>query len=179
MIESLLKCTLKKGAATFWKHLKYAAWIAVGLAVMVGLYLMGTAILPLAMTVLALVEIVTSNILAVLASVPWWVYALAAVPVAYLGYGFLWCVARDLIEDDWKSDAANAFALTLAAFALALAPALTPALTLAALALAFAALAAIFTVDPVDKITVWYFIFRFPGAAWHHYHKQSEQERAP
>jgi len=26
-----------------------------------------------------------------------------------------------------------------------------------------------FAVDPVDKITVWYYIFRSFGAAWNHY----------
>jgi hypothetical protein len=58
-----------------------------------------------------------------------------------------------LTEEDWESEEANIFA------ALTLAPA--SALTLFAIARTFA-------VDPVDHITIWYYIFRFPGAWLHH-----------
>ncbi len=103
---------------------------------------------------------------------------------------FLWCVARDLTEEDWRSKSANDSAIAALAPALALAAlaALAIALALAALALDALALAAlaldalalaialaiVFAVDPVSEITVWYYIFRFPGAVWNHYTKKVE-----
>lgn len=84
-----------------------------------------------------------------------------------------------LTEEDWKSDAANSFAITLIALALILtltplaliAPTLTrlvviPLLTLVAFSLFLLTFP---TTDPVERITCWYYIFRFPGAVWHHY----------
>ena len=59
----------------------------------------------------------------------------------------------ELTEDDWKSQEADDFALAIA-IALALALAFAIAFTLA--------------VDPVSKITVWYYVFRFPGAYAHY-----------
>jgi hypothetical protein len=106
----------------------------------------------------------------------WGSIAVSTVVVAILGYSLAWCMARNLTEEDWKSDKANAVAaLTLAALILA-APTLaaltlivltlivlTPILTLIVLTLIVLPLAAL-SVDPVDKITIWYYIFRFIGA---------------
>jgi hypothetical protein len=98
-----------------------------------------------------------------------------------------------LTEEDWKSGEADDFAFAVLAFVLAALAAL--ALVLAALALVLAALAThlafavafvlafafavlaalalvlafpVFVIEPVPKITPMYYIFRFPGAWWHH-----------
>jgi hypothetical protein len=84
-----------------------------------------------------------------------------------------------LTEEDWKSNAAENLALaTFATLALATFVtfvALAPFATLAAFALAtfvtFVALAP-FVTFVFDNTSIWYYIFRFPGAVWHHYRKK-------
>jgi hypothetical protein len=99
----------------------------------------------------------------------WGSIVVGTVVVAILGYSLVWCMARNLAEEDWKSDKANTFAaiaaFAIAAFAIAAiaAFAIAPIAAFAAFAIAAFAIAA-FAIDPVDKITVWYYIFRFVGA---------------
>jgi len=39
--------------------------------------------------------------------IPWYGYVLGGIPAVYIGYLFVWCVARELTEDDWESQCAN------------------------------------------------------------------------
>ena len=66
-----------------------------------------------------------------------------------------------LTKEDWESDEAGLSAIVLA-FALAFA--YTVAL---AFALVIAVAIAITLSD--QKSSIWYYIFRFPGALWHHW----------
>jgi hypothetical protein len=176
---SLLKCTVKKSVHVAEKVVLWVSYVIVGItagtiAVAVALY--GSALVWNAIAK-PLTAIVT-GIVSFLFGVPWYVYAgglaVAAIPV----YSFLWCVGRDLTEEDWKSDAANNFAITLftlsalalvtfaafAAFVLSTLSAFA-AFVLSTLS-AFAAFAALVLGGSTSR---WYYIGRFPGAVWHHY----------
>jgi hypothetical protein len=103
-------------------------------------------------SIVSSVEITSGNFFVYLGSLPWWItYGIggfAVVIVVILGYSALWCMARDLTEEDWKSKQANDFA--------------------------FAALALAADADPVQKITMWYYVFRFFGA-YAHYRKRVKE----
>ena len=93
-------------------------------------------------------------------SIPWEIWVIASAVLAIFVYSLLWCIARNFTEEDWKSDKANV-AVAFAAFAFAA----------FAFAFAFVAFAAFvvfafvaFVVDPADRITTWYYVFRFLGA---------------
>jgi hypothetical protein len=153
--SSLLHCTVKKSNQVLWKVLKYGMYLAVGILATIFAFYGAVAIYGLVVPGLVCIW-------QFLTGVPWYIYlsilGIAAIPV----YSLLWCITRDLTEEDWKSNAAENLTLAFAAFA-------TLALVLATLALVLATLDA---VDPVDHITIWYYIFRFPGAVWHHYRKK-------
>ena len=161
MTESLLKCTLKKSPQVLWKIVLRGSYVIVGLtAAAIAYYL---AIQLYLREIQPLIGIIAGA----LASVPWYYYAGAGVIAAIPIYSFLWCVARDLTQEDWKSGAANnsAAAITFATIAT-----ITTFATIATIT-TFATIATIttFAIDPVESTTVWYYIVRFPGAAWHHY----------
>ena len=177
--KSLLRCTVKKSVHVTERLIVYASFAVVATTIVAiaafGALNLLPPLLELSLTVIA-------GVWSVLASIPWYYYAGAAAVGAIPVYSFLWCVARDLTEEDWRSKSANdsAIALALAALAAfaALAFAFVPFAAFAAfasIALALAAFAAFaLAVDPVSAITIWYYIFRFPGAAWHHYTKKVE-----
>jgi hypothetical protein len=150
--KSLFRCTIKKSAGVVKKLAKYVAYVAVGLiACVLSVYgAMGIWVIAADPAYKYLTAIVSF-----LFSIPWYYYAgvaaIAAIPV----YSFLWCVARELTEEDWESNEAKTFArFTLVALALALALTFSLtfsltltlftlfALALAPLALALAPLAA-------------------------------------
>jgi hypothetical protein len=180
--KSLLKCILKKSVHTTKKlgvfGLK-AGIIVGGVALLIW---GGITIIPHVLNfLLPVVSGIFSALSSLLALVPVWVYGLIAIPAVILGYSFLWCVKRDLREEDWKSKAANdfAFALTLTVFILALVvflaptPIPTPIIAFASIAVAiilvfFFFFLLIFALEPVEVVTPIYYIFRFPGAWWHH-----------
>lgn len=173
---NILKCALKKASITAGRHLKYFATAIVVIALLYGGYTIVTS----------LYSITIVPAWALLASIPWYWYPVVAVPLAYVGYGALWCVARDLAEEDWKSAGAeNAFVLfalftlfalfalapTLAPTFVALALALPPtfvALALFALALALFALAFIVLTEGSNYGKPTYFAIRFIGAYLHY-----------
>jgi membrane protein implicated in regulation of membrane protease activity len=134
--KSLLRCTVKKSVHLTERLIVYASFAIVALIVGVGAM---TILPPMVGIALGLLAVCWS----VLASIPWYCYVCATVIVSIPLYSFLWCVARDLEEEDWKSNSANDSALASLVLAL----------------------------DPVSEITIWYYVFRFPGAVWHHYRK--------
>ena len=148
--KSLLRCTIKKSVDVAKKIGKYAAGTALGILAAVLVIYGAIGIWTIAAD--PAYKYLTA-IVSFLFSIPWYYYAgvaaIAAIPV----YSFLWCVARELTEEDWESNEAKTFArFTLVALALALTFSLTFSLTLtlftlfalalAPLALALAPLAA-------------------------------------
>ena len=184
--ESLLRCTIKKSISVLTKVVRYVLYAAVITIAIAGLGYVGYIGLPV---IIGICSALVASLISLLALIPWYVYVIVGIILAIPVYSFLWCIARDLTDEDWGSEAANnaavafaaafAFALAFAAaFALALAVALAAAFAVAltaafAVALAFAFAAA---VDPVDKTTRWYYIFRFVGAVWHHYKQKKIKE---
>ena len=134
--SSLLSCTVKKSKQVLWKVLKYGTYLVAGVLAIVFTFYGAMAIYE---TVLPWATSVCQSLI----TIPWYVYAgigvIAAIPI----YSSVWCIARDLTEEDWKSEAATNSA--------------------SALALALAG----------DHTSIWYHIFRFFGAAYHHYRKRS------
>jgi hypothetical protein len=140
--KSLLRCTIKKSADVMKKLAKYAAYI-------LGTLIAGTLAIFGALGVWAIsadpVYKIVDSIVSFLFSIPWYYYAAVAsivVPIAgIVAYAFLWCVTRELTEEDWESNEAEdtaLFTLTFA-FAIVIAFAFAFAITFAALsAIAFA-----------------------------------------
>jgi hypothetical protein len=140
--KNLLTCWRKKAVSVTWKVALAASCIIDGIVILALAYLGLSGLWSvMAGPALAVIEAGIS----VLFGIPWYVYAFVFFVLAIFGYSFLWRIARELTDEDWKSKEANAFAFALATLALAF-----------AIALALA-------VDPVDHITVWYYVFRFPG----------------
>ena len=110
---SLLRCTLKKSLHTTERLVVAAACVIDTVAALACIFLFGEAILP---AILASVAFVIALVL----SIPWYFYAIAAIPVAIVGYSFLWCVAREFTEEDWKNSqaASSTFAVVLLAMSL-------------------------------------------------------------
>jgi hypothetical protein len=143
---SLLRCTVKKSIQVIKKLSLYVVALAALAIIGYGIYLG----LPTLTKIAGMVVDVLVSIVTVLVSIPWYFYAgavaIAAIPV----YSFVWCITRELMDEDWNSNTAEtvafALAFALAAFALAFALAAFAlaaiALALAAIALALAAIAA-------------------------------------
>jgi hypothetical protein len=171
--KSLFRCTIKKSAGVVKKLAKYVAYVAVGLiACVLSVYgAMGIWVIAADPAYKYLTAIVSF-----LFSIPWYYYAgvaaIAAIPV----YSFLWCVARELTEEDWESNEAKTFArftlvaLAPLALALALTFSLTFSLTLTLFALALAPLA--LALAPLAADTK---AFLFIGA-YLHYRKRVKAE---
>jgi len=110
---SLLKCVVKKSASVA-KKLGIILGAITGIVFAIYLiYLGGVVAYP------TLVQISTA-IATFFTSIPWWIYVgvlgIAAIPT----YSFVWCVSRELTDEDWQSDIAKNLVLAvLAALALA------------------------------------------------------------
>jgi hypothetical protein len=184
--KSLLRCTWKKSADVLKKVVLYGSYVIVALTgITLAILIINTTVDLIYKTVFYILStigpclvIISSMLTPVgifLLIIPWYGYvgivAVMAIPV----YSLLWCITRELQDEDWKSDAATtfafaafafafatfAFAFALAAFALAVFAAFAlAAFALAAFALAvFAAFAlAAFALAPDSKV------FLLPGA---------------
>jgi hypothetical protein len=167
--KSLLRCTIKKSVDVAKKIGKYAAGTALGILAAVLVIYGAIGIWTIAAD--PAYKYLTA-IVSFLFSIPWYYYAgvaaIAAIPV----YSFLWCVARELTEEDWESNEAVTLALTaLVALALALALA-SLALASLPLALAFLALALALALASLAADTK---AFLFIGA-YLHYRKRVKAE---
>jgi len=113
--HNLLRCTVKKSLDVVQKLILWASYAIVGLAgLVVALYgaiaLYGVLVTPTASLAMQIYELVASGfsaVISLLSLVPWYVYIGIAVIGAIPTYSFLWCVARELTEEDWKSDEAH------------------------------------------------------------------------
>ena len=161
------RCAHKKSVSVTKKVLKYAAYsigsvVATVLAVYgaIGIWNVTEPFFEkvwndaanVALTILGPIRSFADVVAGSIASLPWYITygvgGILGIAIAIYGYSLLWCMARELTEEDWRSSEANAFA-----FAIAIA----------------------FAIDPVDKITIWYYVFRFVGA-YYHYRKRVNGE---
>ena len=99
---SLLRCTLKKSEQVFSKVVLLVSYAIVVLALLGCGYLLFTGVLIPSIVV-----------------IPWYYYlagiAILVIPV----YSFLWCIARELTDEDWDSGEAKALVVALIIAALA------------------------------------------------------------
>jgi hypothetical protein len=150
---NILRCAVKKTLSLWGKHILYASYLIDGIAAAIlayfGIVGVWQALSPIA-------ERLWEALTKALFAVPWYVYGIVVILGAYFGYSLLWCMARNLADEDWQSEKAKkiseniALALALAfalALALAFALAAFAALAALALALAFAAFAALAFAD--------------------------------
>ena len=136
---NLLRCTVKKSWSVTKHLILCTSYLIDGIAAAIlaffGITGIWNALSPIA-------ERLWEAITGALFAVPWWCYVivlgLAAIPV----YSALWCMARNLTEEDWQSEKANDFALAVVvAFAFAVVVAFAFAVVVVVVAFAFAALA--------------------------------------
>ena len=168
--RSLLKCTIKKSADVLNKVVLYGPYVIAAITAIV----IGTAIVYFGITKLwePIVNVISAAITAiwaVLSAIPWYVYvggvAVMAIPV----YSLLWCIVRELTEEDWNSDIASDIAIVaLAIVALALA--------IVALAIALVAIALVAIVALAIAVITDSKLFLFPGA-YLHYRKRTRELR--
>ena len=146
---SLLRCTVKKSQQVFAKIVLLVSYAIVALAFLGCGYLLFTGVL---------IPIISPVVTAIL-SIPWYYYvagiAILAIPV----YSFLWCIARELTDEDWNSrEAENIAAIvalaaaTIAAIAATIAVAF--AATIAAVVIATIAVAVATTIAAVVIATI-------------------------
>ena len=153
---SLLRCTLKKSQQVFAKVVLNISYIIVVLALIGCGYLLFTGVLiPIISPVVAAIIAGIWTIVAVILIIPWYYYlagiAILVIPV----YSFLWCIARELTDEDWESGEAKALAVVAAVGAVAF----------TALAVA-AALAVVAASIALDSKLMW-----FPGACLHYWRR--------
>jgi hypothetical protein len=94
--KSLLRCTVKKSASVLEKLILYVSYVIVGLTIaffaFYGLVGVWAVLYPAPVVIYA-----------ILLSIPWYYYAGAAALGAIPVYSLLWCVTRELTEEDWKA----------------------------------------------------------------------------
>lgn len=174
--KSLLMCTIKKSVSILVKTIKYGSYLVVGLTAAI---LSGYGLVAVYEVIAPAITAVIGQIVTIFSGLAWY-YQIVAVGIvvvipAIVVYSFSWCVARELTGDDWKSESANNSALLLLLLLLLnslIALTLIFGLTLITLLLALFILALVIGIVGADNQTSWYYIFRFPGAVWHHYRKK-------
>ena len=117
-VRSFLRCTLKKSQQVFAKVVLNISYIIVVLALIGCGYLLFTGVLiPIISPVVTAIIGGIWTIVAVILIIPWYYYlagiAILAIPV----YSFLWCIARELTDEDWDSKEAKALAAAVFAAA--------------------------------------------------------------
>lgn len=177
MIPDILICTFKKSASVTKKLLYCAAYLLLGAIFCAILWVGSEIVIPV---ILNIINSGSLLIWEIFVSVPWYVWVFIVVGVAIVTYSFLWCIMRDLVDDDWESVGADRSAIGVIITLIVLTDAavtivvndsnINPitVLTITAIAVIIAIIIA-FAIDPVSERTVWYYIFRFPGAVWNHY----------
>jgi len=139
---SLLRCTVKKSQQVFAKIVLLVSYAIVALAFLGCGYLLFTGVL-----IPIISPVVTAIVVGVL-MIPWYYYAGSVIILAIPVYSFLWCIARELTDEDWNSREAE----NIAAFA---------TIALATIALAVVVAAA----DTNNKL------MPFPGAVLHYWRR--------
>jgi len=170
-------CTKKKSINVLEKLVLYAAYVIDAVtALVLGATLAMHSVVVFWDTTHDIIANIVSAIsttigggFSLLLNIPWYGYVGIGVVAAIPVYSFLWCIARELTEDDWNSDIAENIAFLLG-IVLALGPALALALMLMlALALALALMLMLMLMTCDTKL------LRFAGA-YLHYRKRIQSE---
>jgi len=167
-MTDILKCTIKKSVDVVKKLVLAVSYAVVaGTTITISIY----GIVGIWQAIQNPLHMVVSF----LSGIPWYYYAgivaIAAVPV----YSFLWCVARELTEDDWESEEARWFAtavIVVAIVAIAVVSAAAAAVIVAVVA-TIAVVSASAAAAAVDSKALL-----FVGALLH-YRKRIKQEQHP
>jgi hypothetical protein len=112
--KSLLKCTIKKSADVLKKVLLYGLYVVI-ISILIIAMVAGGYLVWLGFNS-SLSTVIYSSIISVLFSIPWYVYVGAMAVLAIPVYSLVWCIARELTDEDWKSEIAKIIALALAFF---------------------------------------------------------------
>lgn len=108
--KSMLRCTVRKFVSVTHKALKWGSITGVFILVIGAMGWIGWSIRDQIsagwQTFVSVCAGAVGLILGPIAAVPWYAWVVLAIPCAMLGYSFLWCVARELRDEDWKSDIA-------------------------------------------------------------------------
>jgi len=115
---SLLQCTFKKSQHVFKKVIKYVIYLFVAGIIAYAGYLGLPVIIPV---IIQTISTAIGIVWGIVGLVPWYVYAGIGVIAAIPLYSFLWCIARELTDEDWESETAKKIAV-FAVFALILFP---------------------------------------------------------
>jgi len=59
---------------------------------------------------ISVIWLILTSLGTILLAIPWYVYVGVIFIVSIMTYSFLWCIARELTDEDWKSDEAEAYA---------------------------------------------------------------------
>jgi hypothetical protein len=104
---SLWKCTIKKSKHVSLQVFKYIYWSVIcciiGGGVIAGLYIIYLASIKLS-SLWSILSNTFFGAIGLFYLIPWWVYVIIAVIAAIPIYSFLWCLNRDITEDDKKID---------------------------------------------------------------------------
>jgi len=130
--QNLFTCTVKKSWNVTQKWVLYASYAVVGMTAAilacVGAWVLFGALYPALLAIWDCSGLIVFTIWFILSSIPWYCYVIVVALAAILIYSLLWCIARNLTEDDWQSGSAKDISeeitlvltlLTLLAFALA------------------------------------------------------------
>ena len=106
--KSLLKCTIKKSVDVLKKVVIYGLYSAVTIILITAIAAVGYLVWlgfhsSLVSDTISVIWLILTSLGTILLAIPWYVYvgviALLAIPV----YSLIWCIARELTEEDWKS----------------------------------------------------------------------------
>jgi len=165
---SLLRCTLKKSEQVFAKVILLVSYAIVVLSLLGCGYLLFTGVLiPIISPVVTAIIAGIWTIVAVILIIPWYYYlagiAILVIPV----YSFLWCIARELTEEDWNSKEAKNVAVAAAFIVFAAA---IVAVAAAVVIVVGAAVGAAIVAAAVFAAAVAFDskLMRFPGAYLHY-----------
>ena len=122
--KSLLKCTIKKSVDVLKKVVLYGLYSAVTIILITAIAAVGYLVWlgfhsSLVSDTISVIWLILTSLGTIVLAIPWYVYvgviALLAIPV----YSLVWCIARELTEEDWESGEAatvsiiSAIAITL------------------------------------------------------------------
>ena len=114
--KSLLKCTIKKSVDVLEKVLVFGLGFVVGVAALwIACFIISDAVtrkplVNLVSDTISVIWLILTSLGTILLAIPWYVYVGVIFIVSIMTYSFLWCIARELTDEDWKSDEAEAYA---------------------------------------------------------------------
>ena len=113
--KSLLRCTWNKSVDVFKKVLLCVSGFVVGVAALwIAHFIASTVVwkplVNLISDTISVIWLILTSLGNILLAIPWYVYVGAIALLAIPLYSLIWCIARELTDEDWKSDEAEAYA---------------------------------------------------------------------